>query len=116
MGDRLALQALKVGEGKKIIADGPVYQSMKTEGNTIILSFKPGTDDLVQGSLTGFAIQQKDGSYQWAKAETKGNKVMVWNDQVTNPVNVRYDWADNPDGNLKNKSGLPASPFTTEKN
>ncbi|WP_345989106.1 sialate O-acetylesterase [Chryseobacterium sp. Chry.R1] len=116
VGDRLALQALKIGEGKKIIADGPVYQSMKTEGNTIILSFKPGTDDLVQGELKGFAIQQKDGSYQWAKAEAKGSKVIVWNDQVTSPVNVRYDWADNPDGNLKNKNGLPASPFTTEKN
>ncbi|BAP32323.1 uncharacterized protein CHSO_3286 [Chryseobacterium sp. StRB126] len=116
VGDRLALQALKIGEGKKIIADGPVYQSMKTEGKTIILSFKPGTDDLVQGELKGFAIQQKDGRYQWAKAEAKGNKVIVWNDQVDSPVNVRYDWADNPDGNLKNKSGLPASPFTTEKN
>lgn len=115
VGDRLALQALKI-EGKKIIADGPVYQSMKTEGNTIILSFKPGTDDLVQGELKGFAIQQKDGSYQWAKAQAKGNKVIVWNDQIDNPVNVRYDWADNPDGNLKNKSGLPASPFTTEQN
>jgi len=116
VGDRLALQALKIGEGKKIIADGPVYQSMKTEENTIIISFKPGTDDLVQGNLKGFSIQQKDGSYQWAKAEAKGNKVIVWNDQVTSPVNVRYDWADNPDGNLKNKSGLPASPFTTEEN
>lgn len=116
VGDRLALQALKIGEGKKIKADGPVYQSMKTEGNTIVLSFKPGTDDLVQGELKGFAIQQKDGRYQWAKAEAKDNKVMVWNNQVTNPVNVRYDWADNPDGNLKNKSGLPASPFTTEEN
>jgi sialate O-acetylesterase len=116
VGDRLALQALKIGEGKKITADGPVYQSMKTEGNNIILSFKSGTDDLVQGDLKGFAIQQKDGSYQWVKAEAKGNKVMVWNDQVTSPVNVRYDWADNPDGNLKNKSGLPASPFTTEEN
>ncbi|KMQ59230.1 9-O-acetylesterase [Chryseobacterium sp. BLS98] len=116
VGDRLALQALKIGEGKKIIADGPVYQSMKTEGNTIILSFKPETDDLVQGELKGFAIQQKGGSYQWAKAKAKGNKVIVWNDQVTSPANVRYDWADNPDGNLKNKSGLPASPFTTEEN
>jgi sialate O-acetylesterase len=56
--------------------------------------------------LKGFAIQQKDGSYQWAKAEAKGNKVMVWNDQVSNPVNVRYDWADNPDGNLKTKAGF----------
>ncbi|PTT32959.1 sialate O-acetylesterase [Chryseobacterium sp. HMWF028] len=116
VGDRLALQAMKIGEGKKIIADGPIYQSMKTEGNTIILSFKPGTDDLVQGGLKGFVIQQKDGRYQWAKAEAKGNKVIVWNDQVDSPVNVRYDWADNPDGNFKNKRGLPASPFTTEKN
>ncbi|UWX61478.1 sialate O-acetylesterase [Chryseobacterium oranimense] len=116
VGDRLALQAQKIGEGKKIIADGPVYQSMKKEGNTIILSFRPGTDDLEQGDLKGFAIKQKDGRYQWAKAKTKGNKVIVWNDQVTDPVNVRYDWADNPDGNLKNTSGLPASPFTTEKN
>ncbi|UOU97789.1 hypothetical protein MUU74_14970 [Chryseobacterium daecheongense] len=115
VGDRLALQALKT-EGKKIIADGPIYQSMKTEENTIILSFKPGTDDLVQGELKGFAIQQKDGSYQWAKAQAKGNKIIVWNDQIDNPFNVRYDWADNPDGNLKNKSGLPASPFTTEQN
>ncbi|WP_126650608.1 sialate O-acetylesterase [Chryseobacterium aureum] len=115
VGDRLALQAQKIGEGKKIIADGPVYQSMKKEGNTIILSFRPGTDDLVQGGLKGFAIKQKDGRYQWAKAKTKGNKVIVWNDQITDPVHVRYDWADNPDGNLKNTSGLPASPFTTEK-
>ncbi|WP_288447125.1 sialate O-acetylesterase [uncultured Chryseobacterium sp.] len=116
VGDRLALQAQKIGEGKKIIADGPVYQSMKKEGNTIILSFRPGTDDLVQGGLKGFAIKQKDGRYQWAKAKTKGNKVIVWNDQITDPVHIRYDWADNPDGNLKNTSGLPASPFTTEKN
>jgi sialate O-acetylesterase len=116
VGDRLALQAQKIGEGKKIIADGPVYQSMKKEGNTIILSFRPGTDDLVQGGLKGFAIKQKDGRYQWAKAKTKENKVIVWNDQITDPVHVRYDWADNPDGNLKNTSGLPASPFTTEKN
>ncbi|MBE4948962.1 sialate O-acetylesterase [Chryseobacterium culicis] len=116
VGDRLALQAQKIGEGKKIIADGPVYQSMKKAGNTIIISFRPGTDDLVQGGLKGFAIKQKDGRYQWAKAKTKGNKVIVWNDQITDPVHIRYDWADNPDGNLKNTSGLPASPFTTEKN
>ncbi|MDQ0782502.1 sialate O-acetylesterase [Chryseobacterium sp. W4I1] len=115
VGDRLALQALKIGDGKKIIADGPVYQSMKIQGNKIILSFKPGTDDLVQGNLKGFAIKQKDGNYQWANAKTEGNKVIVWDDQVKSPVAVRYDWADNPDGNLKNKSGLPASPFTTEK-
>ena len=41
---------------------------------------------------------------------------MVWNDQLANPVAVRYAWADNPDGaNLINKEGLPASPFRTDQ-
>lgn len=115
VGDRLALQALKVADKKNIIADGPVYQSMKVEENKIILYFKTGTDDFAPVSeLKGFAIKGKDGKYEWAKAKIKSNKIIVWNDTVSNPVSVRYDWADNPDGNLKNKTGLPASPFTTE--
>ncbi|WP_379963828.1 sialate O-acetylesterase [Epilithonimonas sp. UC225_85] len=115
VGDRLALQALKVADKKNIIADGPVYQSIKVEGNKIILSFKSGTDDYAPVSeLKGFAIKGKDGKYEWAKAKIEGNKIIVWNDTISNPVSVRYDWADNPDGNLKNKTGLPASPFTTE--
>lgn len=115
VGDRLALQALKVADKKDIIADGPVYQSMKIEGNKIILSFKTGTDDFAPVSeLKGFAIKGKDGKYEWAKAKMGGKKIIVWNDTVSNPISVRYDWADNPDGNLKNKTGLPASPFTTE--
>ncbi|MDP9955848.1 sialate O-acetylesterase [Epilithonimonas hungarica] len=115
VGDRLALQALKVAYKKNIIADGPVYQSMKVEGNKIILSFKNGTDDFAPVSeLKGFAIKGKDGKYEWAKAKIESNKIIVWNDTISNPISVRYDWADNPDGNLKNKTGLPASPFTTE--
>lgn len=117
IGDRLALQAFRIADKKNIISDGPVYQSMKTEGSKIILSFKPGTDHLAEASdLKGFAIRGQDGQYQWAKAKTQGNKIIVWNDQISNPIAVRYDWADNPDGNLKNTAGLPASPFTTEKN
>ena len=115
VGDRLAMQALKVSDKKEIIADGPVYQSMKTDGNKIILSFKNGTDHFENVSeLKGFAIKNSDGKWFWATAKIEGKKIIVWNDSVKNPVAVRYDWADNPDGNLKNKTGLPASPFTTE--
>ena len=115
VGDRLALQALKVADKKNIIADGPVYQSMKVEGNKIILSFKPETDNFEHvPELKGFAIKAKDGNYQWAKAKIEGKKIIVWSDSVSNPVSVRYNWADNPEGNLRNKTGLPASPFTTE--
>jgi sialate O-acetylesterase len=115
VGDRLALQALKVAYRKNITADGPVYQSMKVEGNKIMLSFRPGTDDFEPVlELKGFAVKSKNGKYEWAKAKVEGNKIIVWNDDVKEPFAVRYDWADNPDGNLKNKTGLPASPFTTE--
>jgi hypothetical protein len=44
-----------------------------------------------------------------------GDKVIVWNDELPNPVYVRYAWADSPPyPNLHNKEGLPASPFRTD--
>lgn len=115
VGDRLALQALKYVYHQNIVADGPLYESSKAEGNRIIIRFKEGTDDLYPVSeLKGFAVKGKDGKWKWAKTKINGNTVEVWNDETETPVAVRYNWADNPDGNLKNRSGLPASPFTTE--
>jgi len=44
----------------------------------------------------------------------EGDKVVVSSDKVSEPVAVRYAWADNPVCNLYNKEGLPASPFRTD--
>jgi sialate O-acetylesterase len=39
----------------------------------------------------------------------------VYADEVTNPVAVRYAWAnDAGDANLYNKEGFPAMPFRTD--
>jgi sialate O-acetylesterase len=112
---RLSLQVEKMFFDKNIIANGPVYESMKIEGNKVILSFKKGTNDFLQISeLKGFTIKGKDGIYKWANAKIEGKKIVVWNDEIQNPIAVRYAWADNPEANLKNKIGLPASPFITE--
>ena len=35
--------------------------------------------------------------------------------EVKSPVAVRYAWEDNPECNLANGAGLPASPFRTEQ-
>jgi sialate O-acetylesterase len=68
------------------------------------------------GELKYFAIAGADKKFVWAKAKIEGNNVIVWNDQVANPVAVRYAWADNPEGaNLYNKEGLPASPFGADE-
>ena len=40
---------------------------------------------------------------------------MVESGEVPAPVAVRYAWAGNPDGNLGNREGLPASPFRTDE-
>ncbi|MDR0541633.1 MAG: sialate O-acetylesterase [Dysgonamonadaceae bacterium] len=116
VGKRLALQARKLVYGEKIVCDGPVYQSQVIDGNKIVLSFKEGTDDLLPvNEPTGFAVAGSDGVYRLAKAKIDGKKVIVWSDEITQPVNVRYAWANNPEGaNLRNTAGLPASPFQTE--
>ena len=117
VGHRLALQAEREAYGEKVAASGPLYQGMKVSGNKVTLSFAELGGGLVAkggGELKQFAIAGPDQQWQWAQARIEGDKVIVWSDQVTNPVAVRYAWADNPQGaNLYNKAGLPASPFQT---
>ncbi|MDR0231767.1 MAG: sialate O-acetylesterase [Dysgonamonadaceae bacterium] len=116
VGLRLALQARRLVYGEKIVSDGPVFQSQTIDGNKIIISFKNGTNNLQPvDELKGFAIAGADGVYKLAHAVIDGNRVVVWNDNITQPIKVRYAWANNPEGaNLRNTSGLPASPFQTE--
>jgi sialate O-acetylesterase len=62
-----------------------------------------------------FAIAGADKKFVWAKAKIEGDQVIVWNENVPDPLYVRYAWADNPDhANLYNREGLPASPFRTD--
>lgn len=120
IGKRLALQAMNLAYGDKtIVPSGPLYRSMKKQGNKLVLEFfNTGAGLVAKGArpLNQFAIAGADKKYIWAKAIIKGNTVIVWNDSIKQPVAVRYAWADNPEGaNLYNKEGLPASPFTTER-
>ncbi|WP_311136703.1 sialate O-acetylesterase [Hymenobacter cellulosilyticus] len=119
VGKRLALAAQKVAYGdKKVVASGPLYQSMQVAGNKATLTFTSTGGGLVAKDgkpLRYFAIAGPDKKFVWAQAKIEGNKVVVWNDQVPNPVVVRYAWADNPEGaNLANKEGLPASSFQAQ--
>jgi sialate O-acetylesterase len=120
VGDRLALIAEKLAYGETdIVYSGPVFQSATTDGNKIVISFTNTGSGLVTNDgeeLNQFSIAGADKKFIWAKAKIEGDKVVVWNDGVANPMYVRYAWADNPDGaNLFNKEGLPASPFRTDK-
>lgn len=119
VGERLALAAQKIAYGENIVYSGPVFQSSKTEENKIIITFTHTGTGLITndgGELCELAIAGADKKFIWAKAKLDGDKVIVWNDNIKDPVYVRYAWADNPvNPNLYNKEGLPASPFRTDK-
>lgn len=115
---RMALGAEKIAYNEKIVASGPLFQSMSITGNKAVLTFSNcGSGLIAKGGdkLKEFAVAGANGKYVWANAKIENNKIIVWNDQISKPVSVRYAWADNPAGaNLYNKEGLPASPFSTD--
>jgi len=119
VGERLALAAEKIAYGEKnIVYSGPLYQSATIDGNKITITFSNIGSGLITNDgeeLSEFAIAGVDKKFVWAKAKIEGDKIIVWNDDVADPMYVRYAWADNPvNPNLFNKEGLPASPFRTD--
>lgn len=116
VGERLVLAARAVAYGEKIEYSGPVYQSMKVEGNKIILTFTHANSGLVakDGELKDFKIAGNDKRFVSAKAEIVKDKVIVSAEGVDNPVAVRAGWRLCPQMNLYNKENLPATPFRTD--
>jgi sialate O-acetylesterase len=115
---RLARWALAKDYGISIACQSPTYKSMERKGDRIVVTF-----DQVGGGLhtfdvaeaRGFAVAGSDQTFVPAQARVTGrNTVEVWSDKVSEPVSVRYAWADNPVCNLYSAEGLPATPFRTD--
>ncbi len=64
--------------------------------------------------LRGFAIKSAESGWLWAQASIEGEELVLWHEQVTTPVAVRYAWAFNPLLSVENKAGLPLRPFRTD--
>jgi sialate O-acetylesterase len=118
VGKRLARWALAKTYGKEdIVCSGPLYKSMTVEGDKIRISFDYTGSGLASRDdkpLTWFEIAGADKKFQKAKAEIDGDTVLISNEQLADPVAVRFAWHQEAIPNLMNKEGLPASPFTTE--
>jgi sialate O-acetylesterase len=116
----LALAARKMSFGEDVVFSGPTYRGHEVKEGRVIIDFDHVGGDLVakgnrDGKLAEFSIAGADRHFVWAEATIQDNRVMVWSDEVKEPVAVRYAWADNPAGaNLYNLEGLPASPFRTD--
>lgn len=121
VGLRLALNALKLTYDKNIVHSGPQYKSVEfKDGKAYITFSETGSGLMVKdryGYVNGFSVAGSDKKFHWAKAEIiDNNRVVVYSDEVKNPISVRYAWANNPgDVNLYNHEGLPANPFRTDE-
>ena len=137
VGVRLALAARGITYGHKIVYSGPTYKSVEFENGSARISFDHvGTGlethglagqtnwmgwNTVTGDLTketyllkGFSIAGADRKFVWADAQIVGDQVVVSSAAVSDPVAVRFGWADYPVVNLWNKDGIPATPFRTD--
>ncbi len=107
---RFALLALRNAYGKTdVLAEAPRAVSCSWDGDEVKLVF----DDevLVDGEApAGFIV--KDDAGRWSRPErivASGRNVTL---HCSSPVKeLRYNWADYPDGNLRGKGGLPVTPF-----
>ena len=138
VGERLARLAFANDYGRKVVADGPRFESYRVHGSNMIIRFSDvagglrvipsgsfaqarygSADERVEkaenGVLMGFQIAGPDRVWHWADARIEGNgEVVVSSPEVPQPVAVRYAWSINPVCNLYNSEGLPAWPFRTD--
>lgn len=120
VGERLARWALaEVYDLPEEPYGSPLVEDFRWESGAAVIRFSQTGSGLRSrdgGKLQAFQIAQADGRWQWAAAEIIApDTVRVSAPGVSEPMTVRYGWQDNPDCNLENSAGLPASPFRTDE-
>lgn len=120
VGRRLSLIALhKDYDRDSLVYSGPTFQNVSFKENTAVITMNTYGSQLTihnkYGYLEGFSIAGEDRKFVWAKAFIDANgKIIVYNENIAEPVAVRYAWSNNPAANLFNAQGLPAIPFRTD--
>lgn len=118
VGKRLAFMALSQTYGHAGVADhGPEYKSMEIKGGKIFLSFNHAENGFSRTvGINGFEIAGNDRIFHPAKVEVDLNNriLIVSNENIPNPVSVRYCFKNFQIGNLYNTRELPVVPFRTD--
>jgi sialate O-acetylesterase len=117
VGRRLALWAAGHAYNKELVYSGPIYESMGTIGNELIISFKHFANRLVAGpdGVQSLMIAGIDQIFYPARVILEPNRIRVSHPAVSKPVAVRYAWDNITSASLFNSAGLPASSFRTDR-
>lgn len=117
VGQRLAAIAFNNLYNIPMICSGPTFQLFELKSNQIIVSFDSIGTGLIanNNAVHGFEIAGENQIFYPAKAFVQENKVVVFSDEVPNPIAVRYGWTGDASAcNLFNKENFPAVPFRTD--
>jgi sialate O-acetylesterase len=109
IGDRLARVALARAYRRDIACSGPVFRSWDPATGEIVFDHAGGLR-AAGGEPLGFVAAGPDRQFVPVRAVIDGEKIRI----AGNPSAIRYAWANNPEGNLFNRDGLPAFPFRTD--
>jgi len=121
VGLRLANIALAETYKKNIPAPvykNPVYKRMEVSKGKINLYFDNAPNGFIikgpEKQGTEFLIAGSDQNFLPAEVEIKKDRIIVSNNQIANPVAVRFSFSNVGMSNVFNKEGLPVIPFRTD--
>lgn len=94
----------------------PVIRTVEFPAGKAIVTVDAGGGKLkVDGpKLEGFAVRAEGGDWFPAEATLEGDRVTLTSSRVPNPDAVRYNWENDPTGNLISSDGLPTIPFRSD--
>lgn len=114
---RLSKIALAELYGKPMVDyKSPIYNGYKVVGNKMEISFHHLNGNLViKGKqLDDIYICSEDRVFHKAKSKVIKNKLIVYSEDISNPVAVRFGFTEISMPNLFNENGLPIAPFRTD--
>lgn len=116
IGKRLSLWARARVHGENIPWHGPVRESVRLEGDRAVVNFKAtgGLKTTDGAAPKSFAIAGPDLVWKHADAKVEGDTVVLSHNELKSITAVRYAWANNPEVNLTDATGLPTAPFRTD--
>ena len=117
VGRRLTLLARREVYGESgLLAAGPLFQTLETPGQEIVIHFKDaeGLKTADGQPPRAFWVGSDEKGWQRVLAKVRGEAVVLALPFGAKPRQVCYAFSAMPQVNLVNKAGLPAYPFRVE--
>ncbi len=116
VGRRLALIAETRLYGIPGDDSGPMFADATREGNALRVHFTHAGNGLIahENPAQSLELAGADKKFYPAQGRIEGETLLVSSPDVKDPVAVRYAWSNDPEANLFNGAGLPATPFRSD--